>query len=190
MVTGSILVSAQGAHDLHKIGRRLQEAGRDDLRKILRKHIRDAGKPVVADLKRAVMGVNVTRSDDPFARESARTGVPYRRSTSRWGRRSTGLRMRVAAATGLSQTRKGVRIRVSEKRFGGREAYSLTLPRYLDTEAARKYRHWRHPVYGNREVWVEQRGEPWFFVTIAKHQTRFRNAIADGIAEMERELDR
>lgn len=185
MVSARVVLSAQGATELHKLGKRLKEAGRDDLRRKMRKHIRQAGKPVVADMKRAVLGVNVTRGDDPYRRRTEETGIAPRRSTDRWGPRTTGLRARTGHALGISQTRKGIRILVSAQRFGD---YGLTLPRYLDG-SLRNFRRWRHPVFGNREVWVTQHGDPWFFVTFNRHRTRFINAVDDGIKEMLRELE-
>lgn len=194
MVSARVILSAQGATELHKLGKRLKEAGRDDLRRKMRKHIRQAGKPVVADMKRAVLGVNVTRSLDDYSRRwEGGTGGRFvlREDLSgpregRFGRRTTGLRARTANALRVSQTRKGIRILVSAQRFGD---YGLTLPRYLDTEAGPRWKRWRHPVFGDREVWVEQRGEPWFFVTFNRHRTKFINAVDDAIKEMLRELE-
>lgn len=191
----SIIIAAEGAHELRKLGERIKEAGRDDLRRKMRKNIRKAGQPVIADLRRAVMGVNVTRSLDTYSRRwegGAGGRFVFREDLKppregRWGRRSTGLRARTARALTLSQTRKGVRIQVSARKFGD---YGVTLPRYLDTEASPRWKRWRHPVFGNQDVWVEQRGEPWFFVTFSKHKTRFINAVDDAIDELIRELER
>lgn len=189
----SIILAAEGASELRKLGERIKEAGRDDLRKKMRKHIRDAGQPAVQDLRRAVMGVNVTRRLDTYSRrwDDASGKFVFRDLAApregRWGRRSTGLRARTARAIGISQTRKGIRIQVSPKRFGD---YGVTLPRYLDTEASPRWIKWRHPVFGNPDVWVEQQGEPWFFVTVTKHREKFRQAVSDAIDEMIRELER
>lgn len=187
MVSASIIISNEGARDLRMLGERIKQAGRTDLRKKMRKNIRDAGQPVVADLRRAVMGVKVTRGNDPYLRRTQETGVAPRRSTDRWGPRSTGLRMRTARALTLSQTRKGIRIQVSARKFGD---YGVTLPRYLDTEASPRWKRWRHPVFGDPDVWVEQSGSPWFFVTFSKHKSKFIDAVDDAIDEMIRELER
>lgn len=187
MVSANIIISNEGARDLRQLGERIKAAGRDDLRKKMRRNIRDAGKPVVADLRSAVMRVKVTRSSDPYQRRAQEAGVTSRRSTSRWGTRSTGLRARTARAIGVSQTRKGIRIKVSAARFGD---YGVTLPRYLDTEASPRWKKWRHPVFGNPEVWVEQRGQPWFFTTFSQHRERFVQAVSDAVDEMIRELER
>lgn len=182
----SIIIAAQGAHELKELGRKFKEYDRADLRRLMRKRIKAAGKPVVADLRRAVMGVTITRGNDPYIRRTEETGVAPRRSTDRWGRRSSGLRARTARAIGISQTRKGIRILVSPRKFGD---YGVTMPRRLDASIP-KYRKLRHPVFGNREVWVEHIGDPWFFVTIYKHRARFEKAVDAAIDEMKRELER
>lgn len=87
--------------------------------------------------------------------------------------RSTGLRARTAGAVETKVTRRGVRIQVSAKKFG---AYGRTLPKYLDAELISFKQH-RHPVFGNRDVWVEQRGQPYFFVTIRHAEAVFHRAV-------------
>lgn len=178
-------VSTKGAQQIRDLSAQIKAAGGDGtmLRKF-RKEIRDAGAPCVADLKSAVMGVKVTRGNDPYARRTQRTGVAPRRSTSRWGPRSTGLRARVADAVGISQTKKGIRIRVSATKVG---PYGTSLPRYLDWTLPRSKR-WNHPVFGNRSVWVTQQGSPWFFVTIDQHRTSFRAAVFDVLEQTKQEL--
>ena len=76
------------------------------------------------------------------------------------GARHTRLRGRVAGATRL-QVRTGgraagVRIRVAKKAGLG------LLPRHLNRG------EWRHPVFGNREVWVTQTVPPGWFDRPAK----------------------
>ncbi len=155
-----IFVSVHGANRLKTLSRDLKAAGAGDLRRELRKEIRQAGKPVVADVRRAVMAVNVSSSRGGTARPD----------------RSTGLRARVARATGLSVTARGIRIRVSGRRLGK----DAKLAKYLDASLGR-YTRWRHPVFGNRKVWAEQKGQPFFFVTIRKHTKDFRKACFDAM---------
>lgn len=153
-----IFVSVQGSEQLKRLSRDLKGAPRE-LRLGLRKQIRDAGKPVVADLRRATLAVDVRApgGDQLF-------NTPTHRA---------GLRSSVARATGLSQTTRGIRIRVSNSLLA--KTHPPNLAKYLDGTLNR-YRTWRHPVYGNREVWVQQFGEPYFFVTIRKHTKTFRRA--------------
>lgn len=69
---------------------------------------------------------------------------------------STGLRRRVARGVGSRATFTGGNpgIRVTTRMDKPSEAI---IPRGLDRQ-----RGWRHPVYGNREVWVRQPGGSWF----------------------------
>lgn len=182
----NVIISAHGGQELRELGRRLKEAGRKDLQKKFRGQVKDAARPVIADIRAAALGINVTRGSDEYVRRTRETGVAPRRSTGRWGPRSTGLRARLAKATTVSQTRKGIRIKVSEKRFG---PYGVTLPRRLDATLP-KYKKLRHPVFGNPEVWVEHIGEPYFLNVIARHRSAFRKALFEAIEEMKKELDR
>lgn len=159
----------QSSPQLDRLLRRLKDEGRGDLERRMRRNIRTAARPVVADLRRAVMAVEVTSS-----RGGAAPPV-----------RSTGLRARVAAAVTVSTTRRGVRIRVPAGRVGD---HGRSLPRYLDADLER-YRRWRHPVFGDRErEWVQQRGQPWFFTTIHRHNQTLRRAVVAAIDEAAREL--
>lgn len=173
MAKGLILVQAEGGRELKELNRRMKNAGDGKaLKRRLRQEIKDAGDPVVQDLRAAVRRVNVTSSQGGTARPD----------------RSTGLRRRVARATGLSITTSGIRIRVSPKKVSrGQSAtgksYGDTLPKYLDASVGR-YDRWRHPVFfpgsiseaPSRRV-VQQEGQPWFFPTITKHRSDFRSAV-------------
>lgn len=179
-------VSTKGAQQIRELSVRIKDAGDKGMMRKFRRNIRAAGDPCVQELRGAVMGVKVTRGDDDFARRTKETGVAPRRSTTRWGPRSTGLRARVAASIGVSQTKKGIRIRASATRIG---PYGKSLPRYLDG-TLRGYKDWRHPTFGNRKVWVNQHGQPWFFSTITKHRASFRKAVFAVLDETGEELKR
>lgn len=48
---------------------------------------------------------------------------------------------------------------------------------------------WRHPVYGNRENWVDQIGRPdWFARPIRRHADDFKAKCLDALQEMARRL--
>lgn len=173
-----VWVSVQGAEELQKLSRRLKEQGRGDLQKKLRRNIREAGKPVVTDMRGAAMGVKVTSTKGGTARPD----------------RSTGLRARTARAIGISQTRKGIRIRVSAKRFG---PYGVTLPRYLDADAGPRWKRWRSPIFWPGPIGSapasrvkQQTGSPYFFSTIRKHRAAFRRAVFEAMDDTAKELTR
>lgn len=184
--------STKGARELQRLAVQIKEAGGDgSMLRRFRREIREAGAPCVADLRAAVMAVKVTRGVDEHSRRwdggrfVLRDDLP-KRKPGRWGRRSTGLRARVSGAVGISQTRKGVRIRVSAQRVGD---YGNTLPRYLDGSLP-KSKNWRHPLFGNREIWVTQHGSPWFFNTIDRHRASFRKAVFDVMEQTKQDLSR
>lgn len=83
------------------------------------------------------------------------------------------LRSSIAGAITVSVTGSGVRIKVNGARLGKRRA----LPGKIDEG------QWRHPVFGNRNAWVSQRGQPWFGVTFDRHRTQIRRAVLDAVTD-------
>lgn len=164
-----IFVAVQGAEQLRDLSRRLKQQGDGRLQRKLRSSIRDAARPAETDLKAAALGVRFTSSKGGKARPD----------------RSTGFRTRLSRAVGTSISGRGtIRLRVSEKRFG---AYGRTLPKYSDAELTR-YKRLRHPVFGNRENWVQQQGSPWFFTTIRRHRRAFRRAVFEAMDDIADEI--
>lgn len=168
MARTTIWVGVEGADRFKRLSRDLREAGRGDLRRQLRREIRSAGRPVVRDVQTAVLGVQVSSSRGGHARPD----------------RSTGLRQRVAKATTIAIRQNGIRIRVSARKVG---PYGEQLPKYLDASLGR-YDRWRHPVFGNRSVWTQQKGEPYFGRTILRHTRDFRNAIFKAMDDVAEEI--
>jgi hypothetical protein len=91
------------------------------------------------------------------------------------GTKHTGLRARLAAGVDTEQYGKS-RIRVVARAEPGEEA----LPRGMDSGI----RGWRHPVYGNKEVWVTQRGGSWFREPIAEHGEFIERQLGDVVDHM------
>ncbi len=164
-------MSTRDGGELKRLEQRIALLGRGGLQKKMRKNIRVAARPVIADLRSAVMAVDVSSSKGGVARPD----------------NSTGLRTRISKALTVATTKRGIRIRVPAGKIG---SHGYSLPRYLDADL-NKYKRWRHPVFGRIEhEWVEQRGQPWFFTTIRRHYPTFRRAVLDAMAEAERELTR
>lgn len=195
-----ILVSVEGSREMKELATRLKKLKREDLRKKLRANLKAAGDPAVQAIRGAAMQVKVTRGldhhsqvwSDTEKRMVRKQGLPGPRET-RWGRRSTNLRLRVARATNVSVTQRGIRIKVSAKKVGD---YGVTLPRYLDG-SMRRWRRWRHPVFfpgsiseAPPNLVVEQHGSPYFFDTIKAHRAAFRKAAFKAIDEIGDELNR
>jgi hypothetical protein len=45
-------------------------------------------------------------------------------------------------------------------------------------------------VFGSREVWVAERGGPWFAETIKKRAPGFRAAVVDAMEQTRAELEK
>lgn len=166
-----VWVAVQGAEQLRDLSKRLKAQGNGRLQRKLRSSIRDAAKPAEADLKAAALGMRFTSSQGGKARPD----------------KSTGFRTRLSRAVGTSISGRGtIRLRVSEKKFG---PYGRTLPKYSDAELQR-YKRLRHPVFGNRDNWVQQQGSPWFFTTIRRHRRDFRRAVFKAMDDVGREITR
>lgn len=90
------------------------------------------------------------------------------------GLKHTGLRARLAA--GVRSEQVGQRVRIVAGAEPGEEA----LPRGMDSGV----KGWRHPVYGNRDVWVQQRGGSWFREPISESGDMIERRLADVIDGM------
>lgn len=179
------LSSDQAARQWRDLSKKLRAAKATDLRKNLRKTIAEAGKPVLADVQDAVRSLPISSSHgggQGQRRAHNVTRVRSDRSKERAARRGGGLRSTVASATKLQITAKGVRFIVDSKRL---PVSQRNLPKRLDAE-----RGWRHPVFGNREVWVAQHGGPWFGATIKQKAPAFRAAVVKGMEETRQALEK
>lgn len=185
------LSSGQAGAQFRDLSRKLRAAGAGDLRKKLRAEIAKAGKPVVAATQDAVRTIPITseglgsfagdfRSSTTghgggrkqrrrFTAERARTERSRTRALSRGG----SLREAAAKSVKLRITNRGIQIVADSSAMPENQR---TLPRHLDSAKG-----WRHPVFGNREVWVSERGAPWFGTTIKKHAPDFRAAVVDAM---------
>jgi hypothetical protein len=92
-----------------------------------------------------------------------------------------GLRESIAAATsGSISTSTGSKttgVSVTWKVRAGRMPNSQRrLPRNFN-----RAKGWRHPVFGDREVWVQQAGTPYFDVTINRNAEQLGRRVVDGM---------
>lgn len=174
MAEGEIEVRLRtdGEAEFRALAQRLRQAAAGELERKLRRNLRAAGRPVVSDLRAAVMRVNVTSSRGGMAHPS------YSRN----------LRQRIASAIRVSVAFAGIRFAVQGSAVGDGK-YGFTLPKYMDGELP-MYKNWRHPVFGNENVWEVQYGQPWFFVTIREHAADFEEACVAAINEIVMEIGR
>lgn len=141
------------------------------------KRMRVPVKQAAEDVKRTVRGIPVTASATWSVK--GRSGAGGRG----WGGARGGLRdgvargVKVSVRTGGRTPTLTVRVDPSTLRPDQR-----TLPAHLNEPGG-----WRHPLFGMRSYWVHQRGQPYFEVTLMKHQPAYRAAVdqvATDIARM------
>lgn len=65
----------------------------------------------------------------------------------------------------------GVRIYVDQKK----------VPHARPIENLGRAGTFRHPVFGNREVWVEQPAQPFFFPAVKRNRAQVRELVADAV---------
>lgn len=178
-----------GSAKFRAAAQQLRQAGRVDLRREMVSRMRDAGREILDDQRAEVRRLPV--SGQRFYRSGSRrevgadgrvrqVPVPYRRNT-----RSTGLRQRVARALSLEvKTSGSPRVRFvakPEKMPPGQEK----LPRHLDNPKG-----WRHPVFGNTEMWVAQKGGSWFWPPIKRKIRLFRQRLDEAVTATVEKIER
>jgi len=158
--------------ELRNLAQELRNADRNDLAKDLRAAVRRAAGPARADVQAAILALRVKGTRGGGAKQRGVAAV-LRARTERGrdlaGRRSRGLRRTIAGAVGIRVTARGVLIQVNSSRLPPGQQ---SLPMHLESR-----RGWRHPVFGDREMWAHQLGVPWFHATIRRHQPRFHAEI-------------
>lgn len=138
---GRNFLSLTGRRELADLARDLRalEDGRE-----LNDELRDELRKIVAPAVRSV-------------RSSIRA-IPSKGQSAAMGRRSLRAEMARAVEGKVRTTRRpGLIVRVNPRRMGpGRH----NLPAYM--EGDRPYHRWRHPVFGNTDVWRTQAPHPYF----------------------------
>jgi hypothetical protein len=156
-----LTVSGNGLRDLRTLSAQIKQVSDPkQVRKDLTKGLRQGAKPAAVAVKAAAKSL-----------------------PAKSGGKATGLRRRMASAAGVqvrtSGQMAGVRVRVSRARMG--EQASLAK---VTNEGS-----WRHPVYGNRHVWVVQRSRRgWFDSATARSAPAVRKALKKVLDDTERKL--
>lgn len=185
-----VRVEIRGADQLYELNKKLKAADKKLATK-LRKAIRTGAKPAVTATKAAVKTIPVTGSPGQGSAERtryayARSKVKDREKKQARAQRGSGLRSTIASAIKLEiktgKTTAAVRIVVDGSKLPPGQR---TLPAHLDSKKG-----WRHPVFGNREVWVAQRGKPWFETTIRKHLKTVQKSILAAMDELAKEIEK
>lgn len=148
--------------DLAQISRELRKMDDKTIIKGFRKELRKAGAPLV-----------------PAVRASIRR-IPSSRPYS-----AQGLRGQMSRATSLQVKTTGkqasVIIRVDGRKMANR---SKSVQAYMEGSKQR----WRHPVFGNTNVWVQQPAQPYFYKVMATAGPRARLAVGRVMADISKKI--
>lgn len=168
-------------------------------RRDLRKNLRAAADPAMAAVRAEVLGPTPPKADQRSAREikrgTAMASLGIGRNQARTSAAASRNRniVRSALAAGVTASIRtgrvskktgdvsgeGIRITAAKKRLP--EGKSPMLYLYGRDK-------FRHPVFGDTETWVNQRGKPWFYRPIASQRNSFKQAVVDVIDAAAREI--
>lgn len=154
--------------------------------------LRDAGdlRAAVRDLRKALNGKQLRKELSRGIRDELKFLVPklraaYRSAPSRTGGRGR-LRRALARAVKvevkLSGRQAGARVRVDGRKMPDGQG---SLPAMWED-----YARWRHPVWGDRDVWVTQEPHPVFDRTVRPYRGRVRRRIEQIAEEILRRIVR
>lgn len=155
------------AADFAKRVREIQKV-EPEFRKNVKKRLKLAAEPVVQKVKQAVL--NIPSKGGEVSSTRKRKGEYL------------GLRASLANAAGsdINPTKKGaiVKIRISTTKFMKASGRPRSIPYYVE---GRRKRPWKHPVFGNREVWPIQPPHPFLGVTIVQYKKEFASQVVDAL---------
>src|SRR5215475_3312505 len=138
------LNSVRANATLRAISRDLRRMDAQKVTRIFKKALEDAARPYPLQVRRSALAIPVKE-----------------------GGKHTGLRARIAGCVSLTSWTEnreaGVSVWIDVRKM---LPDYRTLPLYMEGvpgSRGQDYRRWRHPVYGNREVWRSQSAHPYFF---------------------------
>src|SRR5512144_2617494 len=152
----------------------LRKADRDDLRRGLQKAIKAAARPTLRAVQDSARGISTKGIRRPGAKH------PFSGPTVPKGTREK-IAGAVVADVRLTGDEPRVRFRVAASRL---PSNIRALPRKFDDGGT-----FRHPVMGNRDVWVSQTGDPWFWPPIRDHIKDFRSESDKALDDVRRKLE-
>jgi len=176
-------VVSNGGDDFRKLGAKFRAAGKDGaaIRKALTKTVQNELKKITTDQQQRARAMKVKGVK---GRGTSRREAFHAAKKKRPRRGGHGLRSSTAAAirSRVSYTGRKIGARISVDTAGLPQS-QRKLPRYLN-----RSKGWRHPVWANREVWVQQFGEPYFDLPIERRREAVRKAVGTAVHEVLRTL--
>jgi hypothetical protein len=151
-------IRLQDSGDLRRISRELRRMDNPEIKKRFRKELRAAARPLIPKVRAAIREI-------PSSREYSPTGLRGAMS------KATKLEVKTAGR------QAGVAIRVDGRKM---PSHMRSLPSMAEGK-----KRWRHPVFGNRNVWVTQTPHPYFYSALRTAGPASRRAVSrvlDGIS--------
>ncbi len=159
-------VRSTGA-DLRAIADQLRAMDDATVKRLFRRKLEDAAKPIVPRVRASVMAIPAT------------------------GEKHTGLRARIAACVEVASRdsaprQVSVALQVNPHKMPDREK---GLPLYMEGVAFGRHDRWRHPVYGHSErPWVQQRSHPYFYGPASAFGPAAGRAMQAALEDITRQL--
>lgn len=155
----SLVVRASGA-DLRRISKQLRAQNDKELAKQFRRELRAVAGPFVPAVRSSIMAIPVK------------------------GTKSTGLRGRLSKAVTLRVRTSGKDAQVSILMSTARmPSGQKSLPAGMEGT-----KRWRHPVFGDPDVWVQQDPHPYFFPVVRPMGTAARGAVNRVVSKITRQI--
>jgi hypothetical protein len=155
-------VELRSGRDLARITRELRRMDDKEMLKRFRKELRQAAKPLVPAVRKSIRQIPSSR--------------PYS---------AAGLRGQLSRATKLEVKTSG-RQAAAVIRVDGRKMppKAKTLQAFMEGTKPR----WRHPVFGNRAVVVQQPPHPYFYKVMAAAGPKARRAVNKVMDEVSKDI--
>lgn len=152
-------------------------------------------------IARELRGMDSRQVNETFRRRLERAAQPYparvRASVMaipvKPDGKHTGLRERIAAcvtlSTGTDKDSAYASVWVNPFKMTGGPG---TLPLYMQgvkDSPRRNYSRWRHPVFGNRDVWRGQDSHPFFYSAVSPFGRAAGEAVRQGLDNITRKIN-
>ncbi|SDN73881.1 hypothetical protein [Allokutzneria albata] len=159
----AVRVKVVGTEQFEELARRLRETGNGAIAREMAKSLRASAEPAKAAAEQSVLGLPISGHSSGRGRAQREAYLLSRRKrvSARMAQRireGAGLRASTANAlrTEVTASARTARLRIKVQKSllppGMRK-----LPKHMNSGK------WRHPVWGNREVWVAQTAPPHWF---------------------------
>lgn len=167
-------IQIKGAEKLRRMADRLRLAHKEVLGRELNTAIKAAAGPTLKDIRASAESLTTTGVRKPGARHPFVKVMPPK-----------GLRHKVAESVEAQVSVLSENPRVRFRTGRGLPPELANMPRNLDNPGT-----FRHPIMGNRNAWVSQRGDPWFWKPIEHNLPTFRGEIDKALDRTREFLER